>query len=123
MLTAGIDLCEINRIRRSMRNPHFCKKILGKEEFVQLQNRGFPAQSVAASFSAKEAFGKAMKTGLCCFTLGEVQLLRGTNGAPILSLSGRAARLADGWTFAVSVTHTATTVAVVVVGEREEHLK
>ena len=106
MTTVGLDLCEIDRIRQSMQRSHFCKRVLGQREYAQLEQRGFPVQSVAASFSAKEAFGKAMGTGVRGFALREVQLLRAENGAPILYLSGAAAQLAAGWTFTVSVTHT-----------------
>ncbi|MCH3972524.1 MAG: holo-ACP synthase [Oscillospiraceae bacterium] len=120
MMTVGLDLCEIERIRRSMQNPHFCSRVLGKQEFAQLQKRGFPAQSVAASFCAKEAFGKAMGTGLRGFSLCEVELLRAKTGAPRLCLSGKAAELAAGWQFQVSVTHTAAAAAAVVLGERKE---
>ncbi|QNO16942.1 holo-ACP synthase [Caproicibacterium amylolyticum] len=120
MLAVGIDLCEIDRIQRSMRNPRFCREILGEQEFAQLQGRGFPAQSVAASFSAKEAFAKAMGTGLCGFSLREVELLRQRNGAPYLHLTGRAAALAAGWEFSVSISHTGSTAAAVVAGERKE---
>lgn len=120
MLVLGIDLCEIDRIRRSMRNPRFCSKILGQQEFAQLQERGFPAQSVAASFCAKEAFSKAMGTGLRGFALCEVELLRRENGAPYLHLSGKAAALAAGWELSVSISHTGRTAAAVVIGERKK---
>ncbi|ARP51324.1 holo-[acyl-carrier-protein] synthase [Ruminococcaceae bacterium CPB6] len=119
-MTTGLDLCEIDRIRHSMRNPRFCGRVLGEWEYEQLKERGFPPQSVAASFSAKEAFGKAMHTGLAGFSLREVQLMRKPNGVPYLALSGAAARLADGWQFSVSVTHTAATAAAVVLGERKD---
>ncbi len=120
MLTAGIDLCEINRIKRSMRNPRFCREILGDTEFTQLQERGFPAQSVAASFSAKEAFGKAMGTGLSGFAMREAELLRKPDGRPYLHLSGQAEKLAADWDLTVSVTHTNTAAAAVVIGESKK---
>lgn len=116
----GLDLCDIARIRRAMEHtPRFCQRILGQAEYAQLAARGFPAQSVAASFAAKEAFAKAMGTGLRGFSLREVQLLRNAAGAPELCLSGAAAKLAAGLSFAVSVSHTRDVAAVVVLGEKE----
>lgn len=94
MLLVGLDLVENARIRNSMKRPRFCRAILGDDEYRLLSERGFPVQSVAASFCAKEAFGKALGTGIRGFSLREVELLRRENGAPYLKLSGCAAKLA-----------------------------
>lgn len=116
MLFVGTDLVEIARIERSMRNPRFCSRMLGKTEYEQLACRGFPPQSVAGSFCAKEAFSKAVGTGLSGFCLREVELLRTPRGRPQLRLSGRAAALAAGMELSVSVTHTGSAAAATVVG-------
>jgi holo-[acyl-carrier protein] synthase len=122
MLLVGIDLVEIEKIKNSMKNPRFCRRVLGAVEYSQLEMRGFPIQSVAASFSAKEAFSKALGTGLRGFALGEVELLRGDDGKPSLCLSGRALKIANGRNleFSVSVTHTRYYAAAVVVGQEAE---
>ncbi|MFU0833704.1 MAG: Multifunctional fusion protein [Oscillospiraceae bacterium] len=123
MLLVGTDLVEISRIKKSMRNPVFCSRILGPTEYEQLARRGFPAQSVAASFCAKEAFSKAIGTGIGRFRLREAELLRTPEGRPKLHLSGKAAELAGTIQFSVSVTHTATTAAATVIGwQREEQV-
>lgn len=121
MTSVGIDLIEIDRIKKSMKkNPRFLKLILGEDEYVQLKERGFPAQSVAASFAAKEAFSKTVGTG---FTGGlkfyEIELLRKDNGAPYLKLSGTALKYqtVDKKIFSVSVTHTKLYAAAVVIAE------
>lgn len=121
MLLVGIDLVEINRIRKSMKNPRFCSSILGPTEYLQLEMRGFPVQSVAASFCAKEAFSKALGTGLSGFALREVELLRDANGKPSLKLNGRALTLAllRHAKFEVSVTHTKEYAEVIVIGQGE----
>lgn len=122
MLLVGIDLVEINRIEKSIKNPRFCSRVLGKTEYSQLAMRGFPVQSIAASFSAKEAFSKALGTGLRGFAMNEVELLRGENGQPFLNLSGRALEIAQSRNlrFSVSVTHTKLYAAAVVIGEENE---
>lgn len=121
MLLVGIDLVEIKRIRKSMKNPRFCSRILGKTEYSQLEMRGFPVQSVAASFCAKEAFSKAVGTGLSGFAWTEVELLRDENGKPSLKLSGRAQSLVlqHQTEFSVSVTHTKEYAAVIVAAQEE----
>ena len=123
MLSVGIDLVEIRRIEKSIRNPRFCSRVLGKTEYAQLEMRGFPVQSVAASFCAKEAFSKALGTGIRGFALTEVELLREENGRPRLHLTGNAAELAVARglaEFSVSVTHTKEYAAAVVVGEERD---
>lgn len=115
----GIDLEENDRIARAMQRPRFCRTVLGDDEYRQLAARGFPVGSVAASWCAKEAVGKALGTGVRGFTLREVELLRAENGAPYLRLRGRAAAAAAGLRFSVSVTHTRTYTSVVVIGEAE----
>ena len=117
MHSVGNDLVEIERIRKSMKNPRFCLRILGGMEYAQLAGRGFPAESVAASFCAKEAFSKAVGTGLSGFDLREVQLLRAPSGRPELCFSGRARELAGDREFSVSVTHTREYASAVVVGD------
>lgn len=125
MLLVGIDLVENKRIRKSMERTRFCKTILGDAEYRLLSERGFPVQSVAASFCAKEAFGKALGTGVRGFALSEVELMRSENGAPYLQLSGRAAELAKQRNvhFAVSVTHTKEYASAVVIGEPIDRLQ
>lgn len=117
-LLLGNDLLDIARIKRAMENPRFCRRILGEAEYKQLEKRNFPSQSVAASFCAKEAFSKAIGTGVRGFSLHEVELLRRENGAPYLYFTGRAEEIvrALGVTFSVSVTHTADFASVVVAG-------
>lgn len=119
MLSVGIDLVEIGRIEKSLRNPHFCARLLGGREYDQLARLGFPARSIAASFCAKEAFSKALGTGLGAFRLREAELLRLPSGKPELRLSGRAALLAGDMRFSVSVTHTEEYAAATVVGWRD----
>lgn len=122
MLLVGTDLVEIRRIQRSMRNPRFCSRVLGEAEYAQLALRGFPVSGVAASFCAKEAFSKAVGTGLSGFELRDVQLLRRSSGKPELRLSGAALCLAAGTEFSVSVTHTERYASAVVAGESSARL-
>ncbi|MDU6345863.1 MAG: holo-ACP synthase [Clostridium sp.] len=122
MLSVGVDLLEIPRIERAMKNPRFCRRILGDREYDQLAERGFPAASVAVSFCAKEAFSKALGTGVRGFLLREVQLLRDELGKPFLYLEGAALEAARkaALEFSVSATHTARYASVTVIGEKRK---
>ena len=121
MFSVGIDSIEICRIEKAMKNPRFCRRVFGEAEYSLLAMRGFSAQSAAASFCAKEAFSKALGTGIRGF-LSEVELLRDDVGAPFLQLSGNALKIARerGLRFSVSVTHTRELATVIVIAEKEE---
>ena len=126
MFSVGIDTVECDRIQRAMRNPHFCERVFGSGERELLIQRRYPEpgchrwiETAAAGFCAKEAFAKAMGTGVRGFLLSEVELLREENGRPFLRLTGSAAKLAAGWVFSVSVTHTKEYASAVVLAEKQ----
>lgn len=109
-IQTGIDLCSIERIEQSLRSPRFIDRVFSHAEQALIDNRGivFRASTAAANFAAKEAFGKAMGTGIRGFSLSEVEILRDMLGKPILNLTGQAKLLAlkQGFTsFSVSLSH------------------
>lgn len=116
MTSIGIDLVEVSRIKRSMERPSFLNRILGPNEYAELERRSFPPQSVAVNFCSKEAFLKAMGRGLGDINLSDVELLRKESGQPYLKLSGKALELAvkENLAFSVSATHTENYASVVV---------
>ena len=116
-LQTGIDLVEVGRIQKSLRNSRFLQRIFSREERALFVQRGGNPQTIAANFAAKEAFAKALGTGVRGFALDEVALLRDQLGKPYFQLSGRALALVKEhqWTWAVSVTHTRAYASAVVV--------
>lgn len=118
-LFTGIDLIEIDRIRKSIQNPRFVSRVFSPKERELLQTPK-AAQTAAANFCAKEAFAKALGTGVRGFALCEVSVLRDALGAPYLQLSGKAKEIADarGLTFSVSLSHTENYATAVVIAYR-----
>lgn len=115
----GIDLIEIKRVQQSIKNPRFITRVFSLEEQQLFETRKWRAETVAANFAAKEAFAKALGTGVRGFSLNEVSVLRDEFGAPYLQLSGKAAEVAFGKTFSVSLTHTKELAQAIVL--MEEH--
>ena len=105
-LTCGTDLVSLKRIERSLENPRFLQRVFSPEERAFFASRRNALPSVAASCAAKEAFAKALGTGVRGFSLAEVSVLRDALGRPYYALSGRAAELARGWEFSLSLSHT-----------------
>lgn len=106
MYRIGIDLVEISRIKNSVKNKRFVERVFSQKEIALFSAKSYPFQSMAANWAVKEAFSKALGTGVVGFSLNEVSVLRDGAGAPYLELSGRAAKLAEGYEFSVSITHT-----------------
>lgn len=121
-LSSGIDLVEVERIERSIKSGHFCSRVFSEEERAMFAARGGSVQTMAAAFAAKEAFGKALGTGVRGFALNEVSLLRDGMGKPYFSFTGRAREivLKKGLELSVSVTHTKCYAAVMVICQWEE---
>ena len=122
MFSVGIDMVEIKRIKKSCSNPRFLNKILGNQEYEQLKERNFPLQSIAANFCAKEAFSKALGTGIRNFSLCDVEILRNELGEPYIILNGKAKDIAkiNNLEFRVSITHTKEYACAVVIYKRSE---
>lgn len=90
----GTDLVQICRIEKSIQKEAFLKKVYGAQEQQLIAGKKSAAQTAAANFAAKEAFGKALGVGIMReFSLCEVQALRDQNGAPYFFLCGKAAEL------------------------------
>ena len=94
----GIDLCDADRIEKSLAKPSFLDHVFAPAEQALFSALGEKrrAETAAANFAAKEAFLKAVGTGL-----------RRESGAPYFALSGPAAAWAaeQGVTVHLSLTH------------------
>ena len=119
MIKVGIDIIEIDRIKKSISNYNFLTKILGNDEFNELSKKNFPPQSVAGNFCAKEAFAKAIGTGFREFGFRDVQIVKDINGKPFFKLSGKALdiSLKNGYNFSISISHNKTMATAVVICE------
>lgn len=122
-LFSGIDLVEIQRIEESMQNKRFYERVYSlKEQALFASKKGNALyESAAANFAAKEAFSKALGTGVRGFALNEVSVLRDELGCPYLELSGKALEIADekGLKFSVSLTHTSKLAQAIVIAYKE----
>lgn len=95
-MNIGVDLCHIPRIEGLItRHSNFTSRFFTSKE-QELFQGARQAQAVASNFAVKEAFSKALGTGVVGFDLDEVEVLRQASGAPYVVLHGQAlARLED----------------------------
>jgi holo-[acyl-carrier protein] synthase len=100
------------------RRPSASRRLFTDGERAYAATLANPVPSLAARFAAKEAVMKALGVGLGAFPFAEVEIERQPSGEPTLVLAGRAAQLAaerDVRSWLVSLTHTGTAAAAVVI--------
>jgi len=118
----GIDLVDIRRIESWLEREDLLKRFFSDSEIAYVRTKGSSAAaSLAARFAAKEAFGKALGTGLKGITLKDIEVSLDQRGKPELILRGsaRTALLENGGgRIFLSLSHDATlSIAQVVIEE------
>ncbi|MDR0322771.1 MAG: holo-ACP synthase [Treponema sp.] len=87
----GIDIVQINRIENWLNNKKLIERYFHPEEIsLATSRKNSEAQTLAARFAAKEAFGKALGTGFANITLKDIMVINEGNGKPEIKLFGSA---------------------------------
>ena len=87
---AGIDLIEISRINKSIKNKNFIDRIYSKSEIQQARFLKNKSSFFAKRFAAKEAFSKAIGTGITeGISFKEISVVNNIKGKPTIKLSGK----------------------------------
>jgi len=91
----GTDLARIERFRKFLEPGNkVLERILSPEEQEYVLQKKDPAPHIAARFAAKEAYFKALGTGLRDgLSWQQVVVVRDPLGCPSLQVSGRAAEM------------------------------
>ena len=121
ILGLGIDIVHVRRIHHWMKTEGLVERFFHPEEAASSKDRGHAeALSLAARFAAKEAFGKALGTGLAGIRLRDIQVINNHNGRPDMILHGTALerfRALGAARVLVSLTHESDNAVAVVVIE------
>ncbi len=86
----GTDIVEVARIKASIEEfgDAFAQRILAESELASYQESGIKARFLAKRFAAKEAFSKALGTGLRApATLQNIAVSHDALGKPVLILA------------------------------------
>lgn len=85
----GTDIVSCSRIQKSISNETFLSKVFHPMEIETCLKKAHPAQSFAGRFAAKEAFLKALGTGLYTQGMGpqDVWVESDMHGRPFLCLT------------------------------------
>lgn len=119
ILGIGTDIVEISRLAKAIDGSRFLERYFTQKEneyFLLKNNR---PQTIAASFAAKEAFAKALGTGFRGFALQDVEILRNNLGKPYINVYNNAAKMADGGTIHLSLSHSKEYATAFVIIEKQ----
>lgn len=128
----GTDICDVRRIRASLdrHGERFARRILTDGEFATWKERGarWPDRGVAylaTRFSAKEAFSKAIGTGMRMpMTWRSCEITKAASGKPEIVLHGALKTWFEARQLTVHVTVTDETdyaASFVVVEQKEQN--
>ena len=89
----GTDIAEVRRFEKWVRNPQMLERFFNEKELSSAKSEAARCQHYAVRFAAKEAFSKALGTGISGFNLKEVYITNNSEGAPLLNIEGAALSL------------------------------
>jgi holo-[acyl-carrier protein] synthase len=85
----GTDIVSVDRIKKSLKNKKLLNRLFSKEEILKCNNLKNSYNCYAKRFAAKEAFSKALGTGISKgINFNEIIVLNEKNGKPFLKLDG-----------------------------------
>jgi holo-[acyl-carrier protein] synthase len=116
-INTGVDMVEVERIKKSLKQERFLNRILTRQEMEYVGNIKNKYQSIASMFCAKEACAKALGTGISGFCFKDIEVCHDKRGKPFLNLHGepRKTAIKSKLKFDLSITHTALYAAAFVV--------
>ncbi len=122
ILGVGLDIVHISRMKEWRGKRGLLERYFHPEELEDAHKKGVRGvdHSLAARFAAKEAFGKALGTGLAGLRLRDIQIVNDTQGKPSIELYATARRRFEalgGSALFVSLTHESDNAIAVVVIE------
>lgn len=111
----GTDIIEIERVKTAM-TKGFCERFFSERENAYFAEKNMRPETIAGNFVAKEAFSKALGTGISGFALKDVEVLRDKQGKPYIEFENSLKGRLENCKISVSISHCrdyATAVAVI----------
>ena len=85
----GTDIVSIDRIKKSLKNKKFIKRVFNDKEILKCKKIKDFNNCFAKRFAAKEAFSKALGTGISNgIKFNEIIVLNKKSGKPFINLVG-----------------------------------
>ena len=92
----GTDIVSVERIKRSLKNVNFLSRVFNSKEILKCKKKASSFNCYAKRFAAKEAFSKALGTGISNgIIFNEIIILNKKSGKPYITLSGQTKKVID----------------------------
>ena len=86
----GTDIVSIERIKNSLKNRNFIKRIFNEKEILKCNKIKNKINCYAKRYAAKEAFSKALGTGISNgINFNEIVVLNKKSGKPYINIIGQ----------------------------------
>ncbi|MBQ1629596.1 MAG: holo-ACP synthase [Treponema sp.] len=89
----GTDIAKVSRFEKWVNTPEMIARFFNQKEFRAFTSKKAACEHYAARFAAKEAFGKALGTGIFGFELADVYIVNTESGKPEFMVEGKAAEI------------------------------
>ena len=90
----GSDIVSIQRINKSLKNKNFLKRVFNEKEILKCKKTIKSTNCFAKRFAAKEAFSKALGTGISNgINLNEIVILNKKSGRPYINIIGQTKKI------------------------------
>ena len=92
----GTDIIRVNRIKQSLKNKLFLTRIFSDEEIIKCNRTKKNSNCLAKRFAAKEAFSKALGTGISKgINFNEIVVLNEKSGKPYIMLINKTKKIVE----------------------------
>ena len=86
----GTDIVRVDRIKKFLKNKNFLKRVFNEKEILKCKKIINSSNCYAKRFAAKEAFSKALGTGIINgINFNEIIVLNSKLGKPYINLIGQ----------------------------------
>ena len=90
----GTDIIQVNRLKKSLNKKPFLSRIYSKEEILKCKRNKVNFNCFAKRFAAKEAFSKALGTGISNgIKFNEIVISNKKSGKPYISIIGQTKKI------------------------------
>ena len=90
----GTDIVNVDRIKISLKNKKFLRRVFNEKEVLKCKKIKSSVNCFAKRFAAKEAFSKALGTGISNgINFNEIIVLNKKTGKPYISIIGQTKKL------------------------------
>ena len=92
----GTDIIRVNRLKKSLKKKLFLSRIFNEEEIIKCKRTKKNSNCYAKRFAAKEAFSKALGTGISKgINFNEIIVLNEKSGKPYIKLINKTKKIVE----------------------------